>query len=140
MSVQLSIFEKVVGRTDRHSFTLRLASARLPARDVLAQHVRVEVRRLNDEAGRNASEHDRVASFFVGVHSHPTEQRLNPKQGRLPKMLDSEAEIAAACDGVAAKQVIMLFDDREVTDLDAPLTVTEGSVVTFLRLMPLVGG
>lgn len=140
MQTQVDIVEKVVGQTDRRAFSLRLASQRIAARDILALHVRAEVDRLNDLARRSHRAHDRVASFLVGSHAHEAQTRLNPVSRRAPKTLDAEAEIAAAVDGIIARRIIMLFDDREVEDLDAELTFTDSSVVTFLRLMPLVGG
>lgn len=140
MPVQLSIVEKIVGQTDRQAFSLRLASQRVPAREIVASHVRAEVERLNDQARRNHAKHDRVASFLVGPHTHETERILNPTRGRRPRLLDPDTEIKAAIGGVAARQVILLFNDREVTDLDAELTVTDDSTVTFLRLVPLIGG
>ena len=140
MSVQLSIVEKIVGRSDRQAFSIRLASERVPAREIVASHVRTQVEALNDHARRNRDKHDRVASFLVGPHSHETERKLNPKRGVRTRLLDTETEIKAAHGGVEAKQVIMLFDDREVTDLDELLTVTDDSTVTFLRLVPLIGG
>lgn len=140
MSVQLSIIEKIVGQTERQAFSLRLASQRVPARDIVKTHVRAEVDRLNDQTRRNHAKHDRVASFLVGPHSHETERRLNKGVRRTLKLLDTETEIKAALGGIAAKQVIMLFDDLEVDDLDKELTVTDESKLTFLRLVPLVGG
>ena len=137
---QLSIVEKIVGQTEPQAFTLRLASERVSARDVVAEHVREEVDRLNDLARRRHADHDRVASFLVGDHSHPVERRLNSSVGKGPRLLDPEREIKAALDGIQNRQVIVLFDDFEVEDLDADLTVTDESKVTFLRLVPLIGG
>jgi hypothetical protein len=34
----------------------------------------------------------------------------------------------------------MIFDGRQIVDLDEVLTVKEDSAVIFLRLVPLVGG
>ena len=70
MLAQISNVEKIVGQSQRQAFTLRLASERISARDVVAKHVREEVDRLNDLARRKHAEHDRVASFLVGDHSH----------------------------------------------------------------------
>lgn len=140
MQTQVDIVEKVVGQTERRAFSLRLATQRIVARDILALHVRQEVDRLNDQARRNHNAHDRVASFLVGSHAHAAQTRLNPRRRSAPKVLDPETEIATAIDGIIARRIIMLFDDREVEDLDAELTFTDSSVVTFLRLMPLVGG
>ena len=137
---QLSIVEKIVGQTERQVFTLRLASERISARDIVAKHVRDEVNRLNDLARRSHSEHNRVASFLVGDHSHELEQKLNKSNRKGPKTLEPTEEVKAALDSIQVRQVIVLFDDLEVEDFDADLTVTDQSKVIFLRLVPLVGG
>jgi len=137
---QLSIVEKIVGQTQRQAFTLRLASERISARDIVAKHVRDEVDRLNDLARRRHAEHDRVASFLVGDHSHELERKLNKPNRKGPKTLEPTEEVKAALDAIETRQVIVLFDDLEIEDLDADLTVTDQSKVTFLRLVPLVGG
>lgn len=140
MLTQLSIVEKIVGQTQRQAFTLRLASERVSARDVIAKHVREEVDRLNDLARRRHAEHDRVASFLVGDHSHELERKLNKPNPRSPKVLDAAKEVESALEAIEARKVIVLFDDFEVEDLDADLTMTDQSKITFLRLVPLVGG
>lgn len=140
MLAQLSIVEKIVGQTQRQAFTLRLASERISARDIVAKHVRDEVDRLNDLARRRHAEHDRVASFLVGDHSHELERKLNKPNRKGPKTLEPTEEVKAALDAIETRQVIVLFDDLEIEDLDADLTVTDQSKVTFLRLVPLVGG
>ena len=140
MLAQLSIVEKIVGQTQRQAFTLRLASERISARDIVAKHVRDEIDRLNDLARRRHAEHDRVASFLVGDHSNELERKLNKPNRKGPKTLEPTEEVKAALDAIEARQVIVLFDDLEIEDLDADLTVTDQSKVTFLRLVPLVGG
>lgn len=140
MSIQLSIVEKIVGQTERQAYSIRLAIERVPAHLIVAEHVRTEVDRVNEARRLSREKHNRVASFLVGSHSHEVERRLNPKPDRTPKVLDAETEIAAALRAVKAHQIIMLFDDREVSDLDEILTVTDDSSITFLRLVPLIGG
>lgn len=140
MLPQLSIIEKIVGQTQRQAFSLRLASERVSARDVIAKHVIEEVDRLNDLARRRHAEHDRVASFLVGDHSHELERKLNKPNPRGPKVLDAAKEVESALEAIEARKVVVLFDDFEVEDLDADLTMTDQSKITFLRLVPLIGG
>ena len=140
MSIQISIIEKVVGQTERQAYSIQLASERIPARLIVEEHVRAEVDRVNSAMRLSREKQSRVASFLVGPHSHEVERKLNPMTRRAPKLLDAEAEISTALDAVSAHRIIMLFDDREVNDLDEMLTVTDDSSITFLRLVPLIGG
>ena len=106
----------------------------------MAKHVRAEIERINEQIRLNHAKHSRVASFLVGPHIHQTERRLNIAAKIRPQKFDVEREVASAISAISAGQVIMLFNDREVVDLDADLTLTGDSSVIFLRLMPLVGG
>lgn len=38
------------------------------------------------------------------------------------------------------RQFVVLVDDRQLDDLDAEIEIKPGTVVTFLKLVPLVGG
>ena len=140
MALQLAIVEEIVGHPERQSFQLKLVSERIVAREIVTSHVRAEVERQNDDLIRNRRDYQRVASILVGSHSHPIERALNGRTTRKPKLFDPEAEIESALAGIESNQIIMLFDDAQVEDLDQELTVTENSRVTFLRMVPLVGG
>ena len=57
-------------------------------------------------------------------------------KGQSPKEKDAHRALAA----FANNRFILLVDDRQVEGLDDEITLTDSSVVTFLRLTPLVGG
>jgi hypothetical protein len=54
--------------------------------------------------------------------------------------IKSEPLIAAALEAFARNGFFMIFDGRQITDLDEVLTVEDESALTFLRLVPPVGG
>jgi hypothetical protein len=54
--------------------------------------------------------------------------------------IKSEPLIAVALEAFARNGFFMIFDGRQIVDLDEVLTVEQDSTVTFLRLVPLVGG
>ncbi len=141
MPQTLKLIESVVGEPTRHSFQLKLVSETVTAKEIVAQHVAAEVGRENTRRAKTRADHDRAASFLVGIAQHPDEARLNKtkKRPKLPK-LDADAEIDAAQAAFEARQVIMLVDDKQIEDLTATVTVTDDSEVQFLRLVPLVGG
>ena len=45
-----------------------------------------------------------------------------------------------ALDAFAAGAFLLLVDDRQVESAEEPVRLSDGTVVTFLRLTPLVGG
>lgn len=50
------------------------------------------------------------------------------------------AHLEAVCEAFETGQLLILVGDAQVEDLDAPLLMREGDEVTFLKLVPLVGG
>lgn len=70
------------------------------------------------------------------VQLHPEEARLNADAHREP-LAD---EIAAALAAFETGQYLVLVDEYQLTSLHAPVALRPESEVTFLRLVPLVGG
>ena len=60
------------------------------------------------------------------------------------EILDSRGnptvEVEVALDAFSRGRVLLLVDDRQVTELADEVVLAPGSAVTFLRLTPLVGG
>jgi hypothetical protein len=53
---------------------------------------------------------------------------------------DPDKQTAVALDGFRRGHILLLVDDRQVEELDTVVTLHPGSSVTFLKLVPLVGG
>jgi hypothetical protein len=60
--------------------------------------------------------------------------------GRGHMTIASEPLVAVALAAFGRNGFFMIFDGRQITDLDDVLTVEHDSALTFLRLVPLVGG
>jgi hypothetical protein len=54
--------------------------------------------------------------------------------------LDDAAETARAYSGLAERRYMLVVDGEAISDLDTPLSLTERSIVSFVRLLPLIGG
>ena len=60
--------------------------------------------------------------------------------GSLDQKVDVVQAIATAIEGFQDGLFLVVLDEVEVKDLDAPLTLTESSRLTFIRLTLLAGG
>jgi hypothetical protein len=78
----------------------------------------------------------RFAGIFVPV---ATEQDLNNKTAK-PVKIDRQHQFELACAAFTSNQVIVLIDEEQATELDQEVLVMPDTKVTFLRLVPLVGG
>ncbi len=109
---------------------LQLSDERLTVADLIRSRVEAEVRLHNAR---------RSGPPFRGlVQPVAHERRLNPV--RTTKRIDSEEQVAVALNAFHRGRVLLLVEDRQVTELTDELVLHVGSTVTFLKLTPLVGG
>jgi len=98
-------------------------------REIIRLRVRQEVERFN------ASDQE----VFRGlIQPHETEQVLNKARER--RILDWERQYASAIGAFQRNGFLMLVDDRQVTELDERVELRPETKVTFLKLVPLIGG
>ncbi len=112
---------------------LQLSSNTLTAADLISERVRAEL----DE--RHSSQLDGGHQFLVQPEAD--EVRLNGKKdGRTARAADPDVCVAKALEGFENNAFILLVDDKQIETLEEPIDISENSVVTFLKLTPLVGG
>ncbi len=100
-------------------------------RDLIRHRVREEVARFNASPG---------PSFSGLVQPTDSEATLNGYALRRPRRLDPEAQAEAAIMAFTRNGFFVFVADRQVDDLDEELTLADMDVVSFVRLVPLVGG
>jgi hypothetical protein len=126
---------QVVDETTRGERTselrLELLDERVTVRELIRSRVYQEV------AEHNA----RQAGAFRGlVRPTEAERTLNGAWPRAGRRVDWERQLERALEAFSANGFLLLVDDRQVTDLEETVDLGPQSVVTFLRLVPLVGG
>ena len=77
-------------------------------------------------------------SFVDETTSGERGQALNGP--RAHHRVDAERQFGQAVEAFGRNGFLVLVDDRQVTDLDARLDLRMGTEITFLKLVPLVGG
>lgn len=112
-------------------FTLDLMSERITARELLRERVRHEVEEYNA----------RQPEYFRGlVQPVDAEKTLNGYRLRTKRQLDWEEQFDKALEAFDRYRFILLVDERQVETLDEVIAITPETSVTFLKLVPLVGG
>jgi hypothetical protein len=124
--------ESTAGGQNRWSLDIAdILEETLPLREVIRRRIYQEVTEYNA----------RQSDVFSGlVQPTDTERILNGYRLRAPRRLDWEAQFEKAIEAFTRHGYIVLVNDRQVSDLDASVAVRDGSEVTFLKLVPLVGG
>jgi hypothetical protein len=104
---------------------------RVALRDLITHRVREEVARFNATP----------ATCFSGL-VQPAGSELTPGGYELaqPRTLDWQVQAEAALTAFRRNGFFVFVADRQVDDLDEELTLAETDVVSFVRLVPLVGG
>lgn len=100
-------------------------------RDLIRYRVREEVARFNSRPGPH---------FNGLVQPADSELTLNGYALRRPRQLDWEAQAESALQAFGHNGFFVFVGDRQVDDLDEELALAETDVVSFVRLVPLVGG
>jgi hypothetical protein len=100
-------------------------------RDLIRHRVREEVARFNASPS---------AHFNGLVQPTDSEHTLNGYALRRPRPLDPETQAQTALDAFTRNGFFVFVGDRQVDDLDEELTLAGTDVVSFVRLVPLVGG
>jgi hypothetical protein len=129
MSLALSVHDETTAGESRSAGTFQFDTARLTLRELVRLRVEQEVARFN------SADYE----MFQGlVQPEESERVLNGVRTR--PVLDAQKQLAKAIAAFKGNGFLVLLDDRQIMDLDEVLHLTAQSKITFLRLVPLVGG
>ena len=148
MNAVLDIYDEQRPGAERQlRHRLEMPVERMTARDLIRCRIEADV------AIHNAAERARLDGVIADeggnraarnawlVAPAEAERALNGPRGvERTRLIKSEPLIAVALKAFVSNGFFMIFDGRQIVDLDEVLTVEQDSAVTFLRLVPLVGG
>ena len=133
MSVTLTIRDAttLTFGSNELTWTIDVPAQRMTVRDLICARVYQEVREYNA----------RQPEFYRGL-VQPTDAEQTLNGFRLPKrhQINPEGQIKRALDAFMHNGFFMLVDDRQVDDLDQMIEIGPQTSLTFLKLVPLVGG
>ena len=110
---------------------LDLLTERVTVRELIRSRVYQEVQDYNR----------RQPETFRGlIQPTDAEQMLNGYRVRGHRQIDWKAQFDKACDAFERNGFFVLVNDRQPDSLDEELTIDPTKTVTFVKLVPLVGG
>jgi hypothetical protein len=131
VNVALQIYDETSTGERTSTTVLTLASERVTAREVLRRRIQQEVEAFNHA----------MPEYFRGlVQPTDAERVLNGYRLRKARALDWREQVTSAESAFARNGFLMLVGDRQIEELDEEIVVTPGLSVSFVRLVPLVGG
>ena len=129
MPLELPVRDETTSGESRSAGVFQFDNARLTLREIIRLRVQQEVARFN------SADYE----MFQGlVQPEESERVLNGVRTR--PVLDAQKQLAKAIAAFKGNGFLVLLDDRQIIDLDELLHLTAQSKITFLRLVPLVGG
>lgn len=128
---KLMVRDETMSGRATESWVLPDVQDEISARELLRLRVREEVARFNATS----------TEVFRGL-VRPADSRETPdgfvvREGR---RLDWEVQADTACAAFERNGFVMLVGERQIDDLDEMIDVSCDRTVSFIRLVPLVGG
>ncbi|MEV4459405.1 hypothetical protein [Microbispora sp. NPDC049633] len=129
--VRVSFVDETTSGERREAWHLEIFEERITLREIIRRRIFQEV------AEHNAT---RPEVFRGLVQPGDTERTLNGHRVHAHRRVDAEEQFAKAVEAFGRNGFLVLVDDRQVEDLDAEIALRIDTEITFLKLVPLVGG
>jgi hypothetical protein len=131
MPSTLTFTDEAPNGTKLSSFTLESLAERMTAREIIRARIYQEVQDFN---------HTQSDTFSGLVEPGDAERTLNGAKLKKHRTLDWEKQFAEALRAFESNGFFLLVGDRQAEQLDEGFDVKVDTEVTFVKLVPLVGG
>lgn len=127
----LLIRDELISGDVFNEFVLEVPAEQLTAKALIERRVQAEV------AKHNTS----LPDYFKGlVQPKDAEVALNGYRLKRRRPIDWQKQAAVAVEMFQSNGFILIVNGRQIEELDAKIKVTPDTRVSFLKLVPLVGG
>jgi hypothetical protein len=131
MTTTLTVHDENSSGQKTNSFTLDCLTERMTVRELIRARIYQEVRDYNLKA----------PEYFHGlVQPNEAERVLNGYKLKGKQKIDWEEQYQRALDGFERNVFFVLVGDRQAEKIDEEFEVKVDTEVSFVKLLPLVGG
>jgi len=131
MSISLTIHDETLFGAKDNPLTLAFLTETITARELIRERIYEEVRQYNAT----------TPEYFRGlVQPTDAETTLNGVRLRERRHVDWQEQFRRAQEAFERNGFFILVDDRQIEHLDETLTITPTTQISFVKLVPLVGG
>jgi hypothetical protein len=131
MSATLTVLDESTTGAINNRRTLEFPTESITVRELIRERVYQEVQDYNRQ---------KLGSFNGLIQPTEAEIALNGYKLRPGREINWKAQYDKACEAYTAHRILVLTGDHQTESLEETITIGRGTEVTFLRLMPLVGG
>jgi hypothetical protein len=137
MPIQLQVRDETPAGQGTYTLTLEFLTERISVRELIRSRVYQEVKDHNVRAVQAQAE----PNVYRGlVRPTDAEQVLNGYKVRANRQLDWQQQFEVALASFARNGFLILVDDRQAGSLDEEIVIRPETQVSFVKLVPLVGG
>ncbi|MGF1574998.1 MAG: hypothetical protein ACFCU9_03475 [Cyanophyceae cyanobacterium] len=129
--MSIALYDETPNGQKRQVLVLTLLTETITVRELIRSRVYQEVKDYNTR---------RPDTFNTLVQPTDAEKTLNGYRFRQPRSINWETQFEKALAAFQGQGFLILVDDRQVDDLDEEIEIKPGTQVSFLKLIPLVGG
>ena len=131
LTTTLTIHDETTDGDSREAITLEFLTDNFTVQELIRERVYQEVKDHNADQGE----------VFRGlVCPTDAEEVLSGYKLKKPRMIDWEPQFRSACESFENGGFLILVDNRQVDSLGEMITVKPSTRVSFLKIVPLVGG
>lgn len=131
MPATLTVRDESAAGAAEHTFELTFPTEHITVEELIRERVYQEVQDYN---------RDKPSVFRGLVQPTPMEQTLNGAKQPRTREVDWRAQFDKAREAFKRNGFLVLVGDRQAASLDEVIEITRGTEVSFLKLVPLVGG
>ncbi len=131
METTITLYEETMFGERTNALSLTFLTARITARELIRSRVHHEVGEYNRKQGE---------SPYLHIQPTETEKRLNDRTKRSDALLNEETQFARALEAFERNQFFLLVENRQIEHLDESFEIGSTTAISFIRLVPLVGG
>ena len=131
MPAKLTVHDETTSGQKTNTFTLDCLTERMAVRELIRARIYQEVQDYNQKA----------PEYFRGlVEPTQAEKTLNGYKLRKERKIDWQEQYQRALEAFSRNGFFVLVGDRQAETLDEEFEVKVDTEVSFVKLMPLVGG
>jgi hypothetical protein len=131
MTTTLTIHDETTSRQKTNTFTLDCLTERMTVRELIRARIYQEVQDYNQKQ----------PEYFRGlVQPTEAERVLNGYKVRAKRKIDWEEQYRRAVEAFERNGFFVLVGDKQAESLDQEFEVKVDTEVSFVKLVPLVGG
>ena len=131
MSTTLTIHDETSSGQRTNSFTLDCLTERLTVRELIRARIYQEVQDYNLQ---------QPEQFRGLVEPADAERTLNGYKLKARRQIDWQEQFQRACEGFERNGFFVLVGNRQAETLDESFEVKVDTEISFVKLVPLVGG